>query len=160
MAAILEAHVASPGSPHACRIQAQDLAVRDSMYQGWRHLPSDVQYRDVTVTGGPAVGRDISMRNFDAMRRAEPVNRLLPRTIDWILALPPKTRPHLLAAKFARIANVLCAAWKDPALCQVCLDDFLTDRRGGRSGFPRGIVRELHLLRRYYRKLHPEQGIG
>ena len=131
--------------------------MKKSIYRGWRNLPSDVQLQDTTVTGGPGWAGDRSKEEPGHPRRADPVNRLLPRTVDWILELPPKVRPHLLASKFARIANQLCSTWSDPEASRRYFADLLTDRRGRRQGFPLGILKELHALRRYYRYLHAER---
>lgn len=130
--------------------------VRNTIYRGWRDLPSDVQLTDVTVPGHGTRTGTSEAKNFQHVRRRDPVNRLLPQTVDWILSLPPKVRPHLLASKFARIANWLCSTWHDPEATQLCFDDLLTDRRGGRQGFPLGVLKELQALRRHHRRIHRE----
>jgi hypothetical protein len=130
--------------------------VKKSIYRGWRDLPSDVQLADMTVTGGPGWSHAESKPDLTRLRRGDPVNRLLPRSVDWILGLPPAVRPHVLASKYARIVNQLCVSWNDPAAVRKYLAELLTDRRGGRQGFPMGIVKELHALRKYHKRLHPE----
>ncbi len=130
-----------------------------SIYRGWRDRPWDNQVADVTARG--AVSALVkSQEDITYPRHREPVGKLLPRTVDWLLALPPRARPHLLAAKYARIANQLCSNWSDAVACRAYFTDLLTDRRGGRKGFPVGIVRELRLLRRYHYLLHraPDEG--
>ncbi len=112
--------------------------MRNTIYRGWRDLPSSTS----------------EAKDFRHVRRRDPVNRLLPQTVDWVLSLPPKVRPHLLATKFARIANLLCSTWHDPDATQHCFDDLLTDRRGGRQGFPLGVLKELQALWRHYRRIH------
>jgi hypothetical protein len=129
--------------------------MRNSIYLGWRNLPADIHLQDVTVTGGPGWSQRKAPGQSSRQRRAQPVNKLLPLTVDWILALPPPVRPHLLAARFPRIANDICCSWHDPALCQAYFEDLMTDRRGGRQGFPVGILKELHRLWRHYASLHP-----
>ena len=79
---------------------------------------------------------------------------LLPRTNNWIRSLPEQVRPHALAARFARIANFICAVWDDPPACLQYLEELLVDRRGGRKGFPIGVLRELNNLRAYYVTMH------
>ena len=34
-------------------------------------------------------------------------------------------------------------------------DELLVDRRGGRQGFPKDVLRELLVLRSYYERFHP-----
>jgi len=129
--------------------------MRNSFYLGWRDLASDVHCHEVTAAAGPAWTVGKQRYDFAGARRTDPVNRLLPRTVDWILELPPKARPHRLATEFARIANNLCVNWQDPEACRNCFGNLLTDRRGGRKGFPPEIVKELHRLFRYYAHSHP-----
>ena len=123
-----------------------------SIYAGW-DASVPVNLHDVTVTKpgwsvrkGP---RAAPPHDFTRMRRLHPNTKLLPQTIDWLIALPPKVRPHVLAAKFARIANNLCYLWNDADLCMRYLNDLQTDHRGGRQGFPVAIAQELTTLRRY-----------
>jgi hypothetical protein len=132
---------------------------RNSIYRGWRALPSDVHDQDVTVRG-PTPRKMCTTepaKDYGSLRKGRPADRLLPRTVDWILALPPTLRPHLLAGKYARIANQLCTTWNDPAACRLYFDDLMSDRRGGRGGFPMGIGKELLALRRFYARLHGER---
>lgn len=133
--------------------------MKESFYEGRHEHLTDIQLQDVTVTGvtawPPAAPGALAPDEAGGFRRAEPVNRLLPRTVDWILALPPQVRPHVLAAKYARIANLLCSTWNDPTACAAHFADLLTDRRGGRRGFPREIVKELHALRTHFWRRYP-----
>jgi hypothetical protein len=92
---------------------------------------------------------------FVHMRKHRPVLVLLPRTRQWMASLPPRVRPSCLATQYARIANLLCAAWDNPPECRQYLNDLLTDRRGGRKGFPKPVERELQLLSLYYCVVHP-----
>ncbi len=84
-----------------------------------------------------------------ALRRAEPLNRPLPAALHWIGSLPASVQPLALLHQFPRIANRLAQAWNDEAALAECFDDLLTDRRGGRQGFPPAVQRELTLLREY-----------
>ena len=127
-----------------------------SVYKGW-DASVPVNLHDVTVTKpgwsvrkGP---RAVPPRDFTRMRRLHPNTKLMPQTIDWVLALPPKVRPHLLAAKFARVANNLCYMWNNADACMRYFDDLLTDRRCGRQGFPVAVAEELATLRRYFEQL-------
>ena len=75
-------------------------------------------------------------------------------TAAWLAELPEAVRPRQLALRYARLANRLCDVWKDPAKCERLLDELMTDRRGGRKGFPLQVASELATLRDYYFKLH------
>jgi hypothetical protein len=141
---------------HLQRRVSRSLRMRNTIYRGWRDLPSDVQFTDVTVPRqGTRTGTSVP-KDFRHVRRREPVNRLLPHTVDWILSLPTEVRPHLLASRFAHIANWLCSTWHDPEATRHCFDDLLTDRRGGRQGFPLVVLKELQHLRKYCRRIHRE----
>ncbi len=65
----------------------------------------------------------------------------------WLRELPPRRRPLRLCALYPRVANRLAWCWRDPKLAAQALDDLLTDRRGGRRGFPPAVQRELQRLR-------------
>lgn len=65
---------------------------------------------------------------------------------QWLRALPPRRRPLKLCEHFPRVANRLAFCWRDPDLARQTLDDLLVDRRGGRTGFPAPVVRELRRL--------------
>lgn len=67
----------------------------------------------------------------------------------WLRRLPARRRPLRLCEEFPRVANRIAWCWHDPALAEQALDDLLTDRRGGRRGFPPPIVRELQRLREF-----------
>jgi hypothetical protein len=47
------------------------------------------------------------------------------------------------------VANRLAWCWHDVALSDSALADLLEDRRGGRTGFPPCVVRELQRLREF-----------
>jgi hypothetical protein len=65
----------------------------------------------------------------------------------WLRRLPSRRRPLRLCQTFPRVANRIAWCWYDVALSEQALDDLLTDRRGGRRGFPPAVVRELQRLR-------------
>jgi hypothetical protein len=90
------------------------------------------------------------------LRKGEPANVLLPRTLTWAARLAPGIQPHALMRRFARIANSLAADWEHPATTYAYLNSLLIDKRPGRKGFPAEIVAELLALRRHYLDLHPE----
>ena len=65
----------------------------------------------------------------------------------WLRRLPPGRRPLRLCELYPRLANRLAWCWPDEAIRRQTLADLLEDRRGGRRGFPVGVVRELQRLR-------------
>jgi hypothetical protein len=65
----------------------------------------------------------------------------------WLRRLPAGRRPLRLCENYPRVANRLAWCWVDPVVRTQTIDDLLEDRRGGRSGFPACVVRELHRLR-------------
>jgi hypothetical protein len=114
-------------------------------------LPSDIQLqdrRDEVVSEGRQEPPPVHLR------RSQPVTVLLPRTKDWIASLPETVRPDVLAAQFARIANVICVVWPDQKDCQSYFDELLAHRRAGRNGFPAAVLRELNNLCGYYVGMH------
>ena len=90
------------------------------------------------------------------LRKAKPMDHLLPACIKWLTSLPEQVRPVGLAKQFPRIANVLALDWSRYAACRQYFDDLLLDdRRGNRQGFPLDVHRELEKLRDYYATHHP-----
>jgi hypothetical protein len=117
-----------------------------SIYRGFRVLAQDV-HATSCVAQAP---RQQPLRPEPPpihLRRAQPVNTLLPATASWLAAIPEKLRPTALATQFPRIANMLCATWSDPAGRGAYLEDLLTGGgRVGRRGFPSAVVRDLQRL--------------
>jgi hypothetical protein len=120
-----------------------------SIYRGWRPLCADVEQQDVVHKRAPENASTNTPPPLH-LRRARPVLILLPRTSTWIVSLPERVRPRALARRFARIANLICAAWDDPPACRKYFDELLVDKRTNRQGFPVTVLRELHDLRAYY----------
>src|SRR5690242_6266983 len=81
------------------------------------------------------VGDDTSL-NDDA--------RALLKSLDAALL------PIHLACRFPRIMNRIASLWRRPAHLDPYFDDLLTDKRGGRQGFPFEVARELLALREHY----------
>jgi len=82
-------------------------------------------------------------------RRLQPLNQALPVTTRWVASLPASVQLAALLETLPRIANALARLWQDDAGVSEYLDELLTDRRGGRQGFPPEIHHELMLLREY-----------
>jgi hypothetical protein len=79
----------------------------------------------------------------------------------WLRRLPAGRRPLRLCLRFPRVANRIAWCWHDAALASQVLEDLLTDRRGGRTGFPKPVVAELRRLREYHdRGRHEPQHAG
>jgi hypothetical protein len=89
-------------------------------------------------------------------RKGVPANVLLPRTLKWVEGLPPSVKPTALLRHYARIANVLAAAWDDPKAVSSYLDCLFRDERGDRNGFPPDVSRDLLALREYHANLNGE----
>ena len=85
--------------------------------------------------------------DWTLVRRARPLDRLLPATQRWANSLPEPLRPHELVNAYPRIANRLAIAWTDSRAAIEVLDDVLIDRRGGRRGLPPSVLAEVLRLR-------------
>lgn len=83
---------------------------------------------------------------FRHLRKAAPANIALPQTLKWSESLPPGVRPVALMHQFARIANLIAAVWGDLAQFDIYMESLLTDKRGGRKGFPDDVLAELTAL--------------
>jgi hypothetical protein len=87
-------------------------------------------------------------------RKANPYERLLATTLAWCATLPPGVQPNELCSRFPRIANGLASGWRDRDATMRYFDDLLTDKRGGRNGFPADVLEELHSLKAFYEALN------
>ena len=92
---------------------------------------------------------------WQARRKANPCDELLTTTARWYASLPSAVQPAVLRARFPRIANGLAAGWHDRDTTGRYFDDLLSDRRGGRRGFPADVLEELHKLKTFYEALNP-----
>lgn len=114
-----------------------------------------------TVTRSPApsestVGTEVAPE-LARLRKARPINHLLPMSVKWLRSLPEQVRPVALASQYPRIANLLALDWKKPEACSRYLDDLLVDRRrGNRNGFPLDVHQELETLRDYCERHRPQ----
>ena len=70
-------------------------------------------------------------------------------TRRWLQRLPARRRPYRLCTAYPRVANRIAWVWADEAVTAQVLDDLLTDRRGGRAGFPHWVTRELRRLQEF-----------
>ena len=105
-------------------------------------------------TGPAANAARKKPENWDEKRHDTPAEPLDEEAVVWLMDLPEAVRPKQLALRYARIANRLCKIWSEPLKCERMLDELMTDRRGGRKGFPLNVASELATLRDYYYKLH------
>ena len=94
-------------------------------------------------------------RDWSHMRKAKPVNYMLPASMKWLASLPKEVRPWALVRQFPRIANLLALEWSRPEACAAYFDNLLVNhRRGKRQGFPADVHRELRALRDNYHRQH------
>jgi hypothetical protein len=87
-------------------------------------------------------------------RTPQPAEGMRTATIQWILKLPTDLQPRHLQIKYPRIANRLASLWPEPERCEPYFDELLTDKRGGRKGFPPAVAQEIASLRDYYFRQH------
>jgi hypothetical protein len=83
---------------------------------------------------------------YERLRKGAPANSAFPRTLKWADELPPRVKPVALMRQFPRIANLIAAAWDDLVQFEIYMDSLLTDKRGGRKGFPTDVIAELAAL--------------
>lgn len=95
------------------------------------------------------------LQDWSARRKADPATVLLDGTARWITTLPTNVQPHVLVTQFPRVANLLCANWRDPPSFKNYIDELLIDGRRIRQGFPPEVVGELLALRTYCHAMHP-----
>ena len=101
----------------------------------------------------PPAGQDTA-QDWSRLRKATPVNYMLPMSFQWLRSLPKDVRPMALVTQYPRIANLLALQWSKPVACRAYFDELLVDHRGNRKGFPPDVRRNLQTLRDYYFGLH------
>ena len=106
------------------------------------------------------VAPDPEAARWGHLRKAVPIERLLPETVRWAARLPEPVRPYALMQQYPRVADRLAAAAASPASLTECLADLLIDRRGGRRGFPGAAAQDLLRLRAYLERLQGGAGRG
>lgn len=93
---------------------------------------------------------NVDLAQYEHLRKATPIEKPLLRTLTWVAALPHHVQPHALVRRYARIANLIAAAWGDPKCFHAYMESLLTDKRGNRRGFPPDVLTDLQGLQRYY----------
>jgi len=105
-------------------------------------------------TGPAAYATPKKAENWEAKRSGSASEPLSDAAAGWMAELPEAVRPRQLALRYARLANRICEAWKEPHKCEKLLDELMMDRRGGRKGFPLQVANELATLRDHFYRLH------
>ena len=112
---------------------------------GWREQNDVVQpiARPHAPVGLPVQPRPDAERDWSSVRKARPAEYLLPLTEKWFDAFPSDKAPGALATQYPRICNLIAVHWNDMRGAPELFEDLLTDRRGGRAGFPPAVRRDL-----------------
>jgi len=85
-------------------------------------------------------------------------DRVLTRSAQaWARGLPAGIHPKYLLDRYPRIVNRIAQCWGDAPRCDAVFEDLLSDRRGGRKGFPQRVASELMLLRHFHESTHSLQ---
>jgi hypothetical protein len=128
-----------------------------SIYQGrTKYVAYDaIHETPVQRSGQPARNAPGQQQDWSQLRKAQPVDRLLPIGQGWMARLPQRMTPSALAAEYPRIANLLALQWNDRRACSAYFEELLTDRRGGRKGFPDAVYGDLLKLRDYFYASQP-----
>jgi len=100
----------------------------------------------------PEPAKRETAENWVRLRKAQPLERLVPASVIWLADLPLDVRPVGLAAKYPRIVNLIAQQWHDYKACCAYLDELLTGRRAERRGFPIDVRWEIWALRKFIRE--------
>jgi len=131
-----------------------------SIYRKFNRVPPDELHHFERQTPASNEPQLPDSSEWLPKRKAMPYEKLLATTVTWCDALPPELHPAVLRARFPRIANGLASGWRDRDATMRSFDELLTDKRGGRQGFPPNVLQELHALKAFYEESHApsEQG--
>jgi hypothetical protein len=119
--------------------------------RGWNDLNDVVQplARSHASDTAPAHVLE-SATDWSKIRKARPADYLLPLTEKWFDAFPPTKAPCALASQYPRICNLIAVQWDDHRGAPELFEELLSDRRGGRAGFPPAVRRDLLNLQEYW----------
>ena len=107
--------------------------------------------RETESPGQRGRGRTVDTEHdWAEIRRSHPADYLLPIGERWLRGLPAEVVPADLVLNFPRIVNLIAMQWDDRGACAAYFEELLTDRRGGRRGFPQNVERDLSRLRNYW----------
>jgi hypothetical protein len=126
------------------------MSIYGSGKGGWKDLNDVVQPVAGSSAGGLAAQTAQAEANWNDARKARPAEYLLPITVRWLDAFPLENKPQKLASEYPRICNLIAAQWNDHRGAPKLFQDLLTDRRGGRAGFPAAVKRELMMVQEYW----------
>lgn len=137
--------------------------MRNSIYQlGWEAVEhvgggsGSGARKQPTFLSAQAPVTEPAVSPYAHLRRANPVDKVLPIAAKWLESLPTDVRPQSLAQQFPRLVNVIALEWRDTKAAGRLLSELLSDSRIGRRGFPPLVHNELlALLGLAYLRLAP-----
>jgi hypothetical protein len=117
---------------------------------GWRDMNDVVQ--PVRPQAAPVAGKpeDTAATDWSSVRKARPAEHMLPLTEKWFDGFPPNKAPCALASQYPRICNLIAVHWNDHRGAPELFEDLLTDRRGGRAGFPPAVRRDIVAVQEFW----------
>lgn len=127
------------------------MSIYSGSRRGWKDLNDVVQ--PIAKRMQPAAANTSALHDvndWSAVRKARPAEHLLPLTEKWFDGFPPDRAPCALASQYPRVCNMIAVQWNDHRGAPQLFEDLLTDRRGGRAGFPPAVRRDLHAVQEYW----------
>ena len=118
--------------------------------RGWNELNDVVQPLARPRSVDPFQAQPDARSDWSSVRKAKPADYLLPIAEKWFDGFPPERAPCALASNYPRICNLIAAQWNDHRGAPELFEELLTDRRGGRAGFPPAVRRDLLNLQEYW----------
>jgi hypothetical protein len=127
------------------------MSIYSGSRRGWKDLNDVVQAvpRAQPAAGGPQRNLESAV-DWTSVRKARPADYLLPLTEKWFDGFPPERAPCALATHYPRICNMIAVQWNDHRGAPELFEDLLTDKRGGRAGFPPLVRRDLLAVQEHW----------
>ncbi|HKP66034.1 MAG TPA: hypothetical protein VJX31_05370 [Casimicrobiaceae bacterium] len=129
------------------------MSIYSGSRRGWKDLNDVVQPIGRRDQQAPAANHATALRDVNdwtALRKARPAEHLLPLTEKWFDGFPSDRAPCALASQYPRVCNMIAVLWNDHRGAPELFEDLLTDKRGGRAGFPPAVRRDLHAVQEYW----------
>lgn len=128
------------------------MSIYSGSRRGWKDFTDVVQAIPARATpsrGAPSSAL-VDTTDWSSVRRARPAEHLLPLTEKWFDKFPSDRAPCALASQYPRVCNMIAVQWNDHRGAPELFEDLMTDRRGGRAGFPPAVRRDLQSVQEFW----------
>lgn len=100
------------------------------------------------IKGGSQGVQAVALLQLPSLAGEAAASRPSRPAMAWLRSLPEELQPVQLMRRHARVANLLCHHWDEPAAALRLIDEVLATPAGS-PGLAPAVARELHALAEY-----------